>query len=150
MISKISLLIFLIFAGVHSKKMDELSHQFEGITLPVSRTVTPDQQSALHDIMEKYFNTSCKQLESENQRLRDLEKAHRRLLESRGDIPPDRLEKYEAHLASFTRLKSAVQILAENLGKELPFLKPKEEFDDVKQTIEFYSIELGEAELKLF
>lgn len=111
--------------------------------LPQSTFLTTETQSSFKTIVNKYFDVLCKQLESENQRLRDLEKAHRRLIASRGDVPQDRLDRYETYLASFNKLKTSTVNLAEMIDRDLPVLAPKEEVEDSKTTIELLTIDFG-------
>ncbi|OQV15510.1 Regulator of nonsense transcripts 2 [Hypsibius exemplaris] len=133
------------FMGIHPKKLRMLVNEYPG-TFDFSSVnlFSADFQNSMRNIFVKYYAGVTKQLESENQRLRDLEKAHRRLLDSRGDVPQEKVDKYEIHVAAFNKLKTAVLSLADYLDQEMPELAPKEEVDDNKTTIELLTVEFGD------
>jgi regulator of nonsense transcripts 2 len=130
-------------SGIHQKKMRLLAEQLAVTDVPASALFSQDIQTSLRNLIGKYYDGVIIQLQSENQRLRDLEKAHRRLLDSRGDVPQEKLEKYDAHVAAFNKLKTAVVTLADYLDRDLPELAPKEEVEDNKTTIELLTVEFG-------
>lgn len=122
---------------------EQLDINLDSLFPPQLRYLSTEAQSSLRGVIHKYFDTLCRQVVQENQRLRDLEKAHGRLLASRGDVPPERLEKYQTLLASFAKLKTAVLNLADLIDLELPVLAPKEELEDSRTTIELLTVEFG-------
>ena len=142
--SNLKLILLSIFAGIHPKKIRLLADQNPGVSLSSSTLFTQEIQTLLRNIFHKYYAGLCKQLETENQRLRDLEKAHRRLLDSRGDVPQEKLDKYEGHVTGFNKLKTSLLTLTDYLDKDLPELTPKEEVEDTKSTIELLTVEFGE------
>ena len=100
-------------------------------------------QTSFRGLFSKYFDTLVKQIEVENQRLRDLEQAHHRLLSSRGEVPQEKLDKYEEHVATFTKLHANLQGIADSLNRDMPVLKPKAEVEDVRETIEILTVDFG-------
>lgn len=86
-------------------------------------SLPPEAQAQLRAVVERCFDGAVAALQEAHAALQATEAENARVLNSRGDLPPDMAAAYEAQRKGFEGLQRAAAALAEVLDRPLPELK---------------------------
>lgn len=111
------------YAGFLPRKMRLLSEKYD-IVIPRSDFLPPDRQKGLKNLLKDYYKTLCVHAVKEHKLLQNQDRQNRRTLQTKGELPKDRKEKFEAKQIEWQKLWSATQQMADILDEDLPELPP--------------------------
>ena len=107
------------YAGLVPTRMKKLLGKYS-LTLPASPTsLNGDKQRVVRGILSEYMASLTSSLLSHHHQLAQVERANRRLLLTRGELPPDRAEQATRLGSEVERLLALTEQMSEALGEEM-------------------------------
>lgn len=127
------------------------------MNLPKSALLPVEKQTGLQQLLKDYYATLTKHLKGEHKELQIAERSKRKQIQSKGEISQEKRDQLEALQASYDKLLSSTQVLADLLSQPMPELivetDPTEEGGIVNINEDFSNIELdpwGDEDTKMF
>jgi regulator of nonsense transcripts 2 len=133
------------YAGLTSRRILLLAKKND-LTLPASTLIPADKQGNVRNLLRDYHQTVCKHLKMEHKELQAAERAKRKMMESKGEIPNDKREQLETLQNNYEKLYASTQVLSDILNENFPELPKEVEVPTEGNVIESLD-ELGDVQL---
>ncbi|XP_045620961.1 regulator of nonsense transcripts 2 isoform X2 [Procambarus clarkii] len=119
------------YMGLVPRKIRLLADQFQ-MAVPKSDFLPRERQKNVRTLIKDYFLSLTKHLFYDHKELQQVEQQNRRLLQTRGELSPDRINLADNLSTGLSKLLTNAQQMAELLDEDLPELpEDKSQGDDL-------------------
>ncbi|CAH1784230.1 unnamed protein product [Owenia fusiformis] len=115
------------YAGYIPRKFRILAEK-HNVEIPRSKLLPPERQKACNKIIKTYFDSLAIHLKNDHTDLKTMEKVNRKVLQTKGELSPQRTEQSEAMVTAFSKLHANTLIFADIINEDMPEL-PEDEKD---------------------
>lgn len=110
------------YAGLIPKEMQDLSEKYE-VEIPKSDMLSSDKQKNVRALLKEYYLSLCNHVKKMHSDLEYAEKQNEKILQTKGELRPERKAKNEQMNVTFQKLYNSTLTFADILNEQVVVLK---------------------------
>lgn len=119
------------YAGLVPKEMQDLAIKYN-VDIPVSNMLSSDKQKNFRTLLKEYYASLCNHVKRKHNDLEYAEKQNEKILQTKGELRPERKAKNEQMSVTYQKLYSSALTFADILCESMIVLKEEKRHSSVE------------------
>jgi len=119
------------YAGLVPKEMQDLAIKYN-VDIPISNMLSSDKQKNFRTLLKEYYASLCNHVKRKHNDLEYAEKQNEKILQTKGELRPERKAKNEQMSVTYQKLYSSALTFADILCESMIVLKEDKRHSSVE------------------